>query len=232
MSGNHPYRRAGAVIVAGTVVWFVGISPVSRVYITPDDAERLRMLTAGQRGWIVGQHLTAVGTVAVPVGFAAFARALPDKNPVPKRVPAPEKSAVPDNGAVLGRSTVSGSAPRVTAKRWAFAASTALLAGAPFFVTSLARRASDIEGFAYRRGSSAPFLAYSGLHVVALAALGGSLLSLPTKRWIGVAAAASAPVFGAILVAKKDIPPLFFYLVEGTIGAYLMTWEEQEPKVS
>ena len=84
MSGNHPYRRAGAVIVAGTVVWFVGISPVSRVYITPDDAERLRMLTAGQRGWIVGQHLTAVGTVAVPVGFAAFARAVQDKSAVPR----------------------------------------------------------------------------------------------------------------------------------------------------
>ena len=120
----------------------------------------------------------------------------------------------------------------MTAKKWAFAASAALLAGAPFFVSSLARRASDIEGFAYRRGSSAPFLAYSGLHVVALAALGGSLLSLPTKRWIGVAAAASAPVYGAVLVAKKDIPPLFFYLVEGTIGAYLMTWEEQEAEVS
>ncbi|MCD4849566.1 hypothetical protein LN996_01945 [Arthrobacter sp. AK01] len=150
MSGNHPYRRAGAVIVAGTVVWFVGISPVSRVYITPDNAARLRMLTASQRSWIAGQHLTAVGTVAVPVGFA------------------------------------------------------------------------------YRRGSNTPFLTYSALHVVALAALGGSLLSLPVQRWIGVTAAASAPVYGAILVAKKDIPPFFFYLVEGLTGAYLMTWEESE----
>lgn len=226
MSGNHPYRRAGAVIVAGTVVWFVGISPVSRVYITPDDAERLRMLTAGRRGWIVGQHLTAVGTVAVPVGFAAFAQAVQDKSAVPKQGPAPDKSTVP------GRSTSSGSASLGRAKKWAFAASAALLAGAPFFVSSLARRASDIEGFAYRRGSSAPFLVYSGLHVVALAALGGSLLSLPTNRWIGVMAAASAPVYGAILVAKKDIPPLFFYLVEGTIGAYLMTWKEPDSKAA
>lgn len=209
MSGNHPYRRAGAVIVAGTVVWFVGISPVSRVYITPDDAERLRMLTSGRRGWIVGQHLTAVGTVAVPVGFAAFARAVPGKDAVPGT------HSVPDTGATRGK-----------AKKWAYAAAAALLAGAPFFVSSLARRASDLEGFAYRRGSNAPFLAYSGLHVVALAALGGSLLSLPTKRWIGVTASVSAPIYGAILVAKKDIPPFCFYLVEGLTGAYLMAWEE------
>ncbi|MFJ6455674.1 hypothetical protein [Paenarthrobacter sp. NPDC091669] len=211
MSGNHPYRRAGAVIVAGTVVWFVGISPVSRVYITPDDAERLRMLTSGRRGWIVGQHLTAVGTVAVPVGFAAFARAVPGQD------------GVPDTDGVSGHN-----APRGKAKKWAFAAAAALLAGAPFFVSSLARRASDLEGFAYRRGSNAPFLAYSGLHVVALAALGGSLLSLPTQRWIGVTAAISAPVYGAILVAKKDIPPFCFYLVEGLTGAYLMAWKEAE----
>ncbi|WP_369745275.1 hypothetical protein [Paenarthrobacter sp. AMU7] len=209
MSGIHPYRRAGAVIVAGTVVWFVGISPVSRVYITPDDAERLRMLTSGRRGWIVGQHLTAVGTVAVPVGFAAFARAVPGKDAVPGT------HSVPDTGATRGK-----------AKKWAYAAAAALLAGAPFFVSSLARRASDLEGFAYRRGSNAPFLAYSGLHVVALAALGGSLLSLPTKRWIGVTASVSAPIYGAILVAKKDIPPFCFYLVEGLTGAYLMAWEE------
>ncbi|MGF6834369.1 hypothetical protein QF015_002551 [Paenarthrobacter sp. TE4293] len=203
MSGNHPYRRAGATIVAGTVVWFVGISPVSRVYITPDNAERLRMLTAGQRGWIAGQHLTAVGTVAVPVGFAAFARALPGKD-----------------------------ASRRTAGKWALAAAGALLAGAPLFVSSLARRAADLEGFAYRRGSNAPFLAYSGLHVVALAALGGSLLSLPTQRWIGLTAAASAPLYGAILVAKKDIPPFVFYAVEGLVGAYLMMWEDPDAKAS
>lgn len=199
MSGNHPYRRAGTVIVAGTVVWFIGISPVSRVYITPDDLERLRMLQDGRRGWIAGQHIAAAGTVAVPVGFAAFARA----------IPAPIASSR-------------------KAKKWAYAAAAALLAGAPLFVSSLARRASDIEGFAYRRGSSAPFLAYSALHVVALAALGGSLLSLPAKRWVGITAAVTAPIYGAVLVAKKDIPPLFFYLVEGTVGAYLMAWEEPE----
>ena len=194
MSVKHPYRRAGTVIVAGTAVWLAGISPVSRVYITPDAAERLRMLEAGQRGWVIGQHLAAAGTVAVPVGFAAFARRLPG-----------------------GR-----------AKRWAVAAAAALLAGAPLFVSSLSRRASDLERFAYGRGSNAPFLAYSGLHVLALAALGGSLLASPAKRWIGVTAAASAPIYGAILVAKKDIPPFVFYIVEGLAGAYLMTWEETD----
>ncbi|MGR0160390.1 hypothetical protein [Paenarthrobacter nitroguajacolicus] len=208
MSGNHPYRRAGTVIVAGTVVWFVGISPVSRVYMTPGNAERLRMLQAGQRGWIVGQHVAAAGTVAVPVGFAAFARAI-----------------------AAGPPQDSGPSDR-KAKKWAVAAVAALLAGAPLFVSSLARRASDIEGFAYRRGSSTPFLAYSWLHVVALAALGGSLLSLPTKRWVGLTAAAAAPAYGAVLVAKKDIPPLFFYLVEGTVGAYLMAWEDPDARVA
>jgi hypothetical protein len=199
MSGKYPYRRAGAVIVAGTVVWFVGISPVSRVYLTPDASERLRMLLAGQRGWVVGQHLAAAGTVAVPVGFAAFALAVPSNEASGRR-----------------------------ARKWALAASGALLAGAPLFVYSLSRRAADLERFANFRGSNAPFLMYSALHVVALGALGGSLLSSPAKRWIGITAAASAPLFGGILAVKKDIPPLVFYLVEGAAGAYLMTWEGRE----
>ena len=96
----------------------------------------------------------------------------------------------------------------------------------------MSRRAADLERFAYGRGSNAPFLAYSGLHVLGLAALGGSLLSLPTKRWIGVTAAASAPIYGAILVAKKDIPPFVFYLVEGLAGAYLMTWDGTDSAVA
>lgn len=159
----------------------------------------------------------------VPVGFAAFARAL-------HRGATAVGGSVPGDDAVPEKDVVPRTASRRKGAMWASGAAAALLAGAPLFVSSLARRASDIEGFAYRRGSDAPFLAYSGLHVVALAALGGSLLSLPARRWIGVTAAASAPVFGAILVAKKDIPPLFFYLVEGTVGAYLTVWEETDPK--
>lgn len=192
MTGNHPYRRAGAVIVAGTVVWLAGISPVSRVYITADPLERLRMIEDGERGWVIGHHLAAAGTAAVPVGFAAFARA---------------------------------QRPGLS-KAWAGTAAAALLAGAPLFVYSLSRRASDLERFAYGRGSNAPFLAYSGLHIVGLAALGGSLLTSPAKRWIGVTAAAAASAFGAILVGTKDIPPFVFYLTEATVGAYLMAWEE------
>ena len=75
---RHPYRRAGAVIVAGSVVWLAGISPVPRVYTTHDPAERLRLLLRGERGWVTGHHVAAAGTAAVPMGFAALARAMPE----------------------------------------------------------------------------------------------------------------------------------------------------------
>lgn len=189
---RHPYRRAGAVIVAGSVVWLAGISPGSRVYLMHDPAERLRLLLASERGWVIGHHAAAAGTVAVPVGFMAFSKAQ----------------------------------PAGTSKAWASAAATALLAGAPFFIYSLSRRASDLERFAYFRGSNAPFLAYSWLHVLGLAALGGSLLKSPAKRWAGMTAAGMAVVSGTVLATTKDVPPLVFYLTEGAVGAYLMAWPE------
>ncbi|MFJ4287693.1 hypothetical protein ACIPY0_18790 [Paenarthrobacter nicotinovorans] len=189
---RHPYRRAGAVIVAGSVVWLVGISPVPRVYATLDPAERLRLLVHGERGWIIGHHLAAAGTAAVPLGIAAFA----------------------------------GAQRPGASKTWASAAATALLAGAPLFIYSLSRRASDLERFASFRGSNAPFLGYSWLHVAGLAALGGSLLKSPAKRWVGITAAGVAAVSGVVLATAKDIPPFVFYLTEGAVGTYLMTWAE------
>ncbi|MFC8039934.1 hypothetical protein ACFUOZ_11320 [Paenarthrobacter sp. NPDC057355] len=189
---RHPYRRAGAVIVAGSVVWLAGISPGSRVYLMRDPAERLRLLVNSERGWVIGHHLAAAGTAAVPTGFLAFAQ-------------------VQRPGA---------------SKTWASAGAAALLAGAPLFIYSLSRRASDLERFASFRGSNAPFLGYSWLHVLGLAALGGSLLKSPAKRWVGITAAGVAAASGTVLATTKDIPPLVFYLTEGALGAYLMIWAE------
>jgi hypothetical protein len=112
------------------------------------------------------------------------------------------------------------------AKTLASGAAAALLAGAPLFVVALADRASDLEKFAYRRGPSWPFLTYAGLHIGALAALGAGILLSPLKPWTGITAAASVPVFGAILAGTKDIPPFVFYLVETAVGAQLMRYEE------
>lgn len=214
---RHPYRQAGAVIVAATIVWGAGVSPVSRVYTTPRAADRLAMLQRGRRAWVAGQFVTAAGTAAVPVGFAGFAEALPAGPP----------------------------------KKLATAAAAALLAGAPLFIADLADRASDLERFAYRRGPAWRFMGYCILHLVALASLGTALLTMPApsvaavsgsardvpasslsaqstpapgdraRRWIGLTTLLSAPAFAAILVAKKDIPPFVFYVMEQAVGIYL-----------
>jgi hypothetical protein len=174
------------------------------------------MLQRARRAWVAGQFVTAVGTAAVPVGFAGFAEALPDGPP----------------------------------KKLATAAAAALLAGAPLFIADLADRASDLERFAYRRGPAWRFMGYCTLHLVALASLGTALLTMPApsgtepsaargvppsgvpapstpatgdraRRWIGTATLLSVPAFAAILVAKKDIPPFVFYVMEQAVGIYL-----------
>lgn len=73
----HRVRRPAQVVLAAGTVWLAGISPVSRVYLEPDPGRRLEMLRKGQRSWVVGQHVTAAGTAAVPVAFARLALALP-----------------------------------------------------------------------------------------------------------------------------------------------------------
>ncbi|UZX04958.1 hypothetical protein F8G81_21925 [Arthrobacter sp. CDRTa11] len=190
--GNRPYQKAGAVIVAASCCWGVGISFVGMVHATKDPAARLAMLQRSPGLWVAGQFLAAAGTAAVPVGFVRFAQAVRS---------GPSRSL-------------------------ASAAAAALMAGAPLFVVALADRASDLEKFAYRRGANWPFLTYSGLHIGALAALGAGLMLSPVKSWTGIAAAASAPVFGAILAGTKDIPPFVFYMVESAVGVHLMRYEE------
>jgi len=200
LQGSKPYQQAGAVIVAAGACWGLGISFVGNVHATPDPATRLAMLERHRGLWVAGQFLAAAGTMAVPVGFARFAQSI---------------RSGPANGHAKG-----------PAKTLAAGAAAALLAGAPLFVVALADRASDLERFAYRRGSSWPFLTYSGLHIGGLAALGAGLLLLPLKPWSGITAATSAPVFAAILAGTKDIPPFVFYLVETAVGVQLMRYVE------
>ncbi|HYH76256.1 MAG TPA: hypothetical protein VD841_01960, partial [Arthrobacter sp.] len=72
----RPYRKAGAVIVAASCCWGVGVSFVGMVHATKDPAARLAMLERSRGFWILGQFLAAAGTAAVPVGFARFAQAI------------------------------------------------------------------------------------------------------------------------------------------------------------
>ncbi len=73
---NKPYQRAGAVIVAASCCWGVGISFVGMVHATKDPAARLAMLKRSRVPWVAGQFLAAAGTAAVPVGFVRFAQAI------------------------------------------------------------------------------------------------------------------------------------------------------------
>ncbi|WP_259460409.1 hypothetical protein [Pseudarthrobacter phenanthrenivorans] len=57
------------------------ISPVPGVYLEPDPGRRLAMLRKGRRSWVVGQHVAAAGTAAMPAAFARLALALPAGRP-------------------------------------------------------------------------------------------------------------------------------------------------------
>jgi len=69
--------RPAAAVVAGTVLWFAGITPAQRVYTTRDAARRLEILEHSGPRWVAGQHVAAMGTAAVPVAFAALAKEFP-----------------------------------------------------------------------------------------------------------------------------------------------------------
>jgi hypothetical protein len=73
---NKPYKRAGAVIVAASCCWGVGVSFVGIVHATKNPAARLAMLQRSRGPWVAGQFLAAAGTAAVPVGFVRFAQAI------------------------------------------------------------------------------------------------------------------------------------------------------------
>jgi len=192
MHTNHDgtLSRPAAAVIAGTVLWFAGITPAQRVYTTADPARRLEILQRSGGRWVAGQHVAAMGTAAVPVAFAALAREF----------------------------------PRGRARAFAGTAAAALLAGAPMFVWCLADRGSDVERFAYRRGSWLPFTAYAWSHVAALAALAGAFAAMPAPRPTRTALvlAGSSAASAAVLAATKDIPPFVFYLAEGAAAAELL----------
>ncbi|MBP1137883.1 hypothetical protein JOE31_004115 [Arthrobacter sp. PvP023] len=70
-------RRPAAAALVSAGVWLVGISPVPGVYLEQDSVRRLEMLRRGKRSWVLGQHIAAAGTAAVPAAFARVALALP-----------------------------------------------------------------------------------------------------------------------------------------------------------
>ncbi|MGX1162797.1 hypothetical protein FBY31_3143 [Arthrobacter sp. SLBN-100] len=70
-------RKPAKVALAAGAVWLAGITPVPGVYLEPDPVRRLEMLRKGQRSWILGQHVAAAGTAAMPAAFARIAFALP-----------------------------------------------------------------------------------------------------------------------------------------------------------
>jgi hypothetical protein len=70
-------RRPAAAAIASAGVWLIGISPVPGVYLEQDPGLRLEMLRRGKRSWVVGQHIAAAGTAAVPAAFVRVALALP-----------------------------------------------------------------------------------------------------------------------------------------------------------
>ncbi|QDG61536.1 hypothetical protein [Pseudarthrobacter sp. NIBRBAC000502771] len=93
-------------------------------------------------------------------------------------------------------------------------AAVALAAGAPFFVSELAMRASDLERFAARRFPAWPFYAYAWLHVLALGSLSGTLATLPHRKKEAAALALASAGCGVALAKTGDIPPFVFYVAE------------------
>ncbi|MDQ4489731.1 hypothetical protein RBS60_05910 [Sinomonas sp. ASV486] len=181
-------RRAAKTAIGAAGVWLIGIAPIPRVYTEPDAAKRLELLKAGRVQWVLGEHLAAAGTAAVPAAFARLALALP-----------------------AGR-----------AKKLVAVAASALLAGAPLFVSEIATRTSDIEWFAARRGALWPFRTYAWLHVVALGSLAGALWSMRGHRREAAAVGLLATGTGAVLARTGDVVPAVFYLGEQIAAASLL----------
>ena len=222
--GWHPYRRAGAVLVAGTIVWGAGVSPVSRVYITPRAADRLAMLQRGRRAWVAGQFVTAVGTAAVPVGFAGLAEALPSGPP--------KKLATAAAAALLAGAPlfIADLADRASdLERFAYRRGPAwrfmgyctlhLVALASLGTALLTMPAPNGTGTSRTARDVTP----SGVPAPSTPAAGDR-----ARRWIGATTLLSAPAFAAILAAKKDIPPFVFYVMELAVGIYLCFHREPE----
>ncbi|MGX9900068.1 hypothetical protein ACW0JT_09375 [Arthrobacter sp. SA17] len=227
-SGEYPYRRAGAVIVAATIVWGAGVSPVSRVYITPRAVDRLAMLQRGRRAWVAGQFVTAAGTAAVPIGFAGFAEALP--------AGPPKKLATAAAAALLAGAPlfVADLADRASdLERFAYRRGPAwrFIGYCTLHVVALASLGTALLTMPGSSGAAREVPASGAAREVPPSGVPTQSTPAPgerARRWIGLTTLLSAPAFAAILVAKKDIPPFVFYLMEQAVGFYLCFHREPE----
>jgi hypothetical protein len=214
---RHPMARrirgdattAAAVMVAGSATFIAGaFMPVSRVFVEKDPQRKLAILVAGPGQWRAQQMLLAAGTAALPVGLVMLARRW---------------------NTDLER----GSHEPLARQRLAQSASVFLVSGAGLFLASLEARYSDPAAFALGNLPVWPFRVYMWLSLAGMAALGGALLSranaqtisgiLPRDpRWPGWINLGGAAVFGTVLAATGDLPPLVVYDVELATGVALL----------
>ena len=78
MSDPSASVRPATVVAVACAVWLAGVTPVPGAYTEKSPERKLELLEAGRRGWIVGHHLAAAGTAAVPVAYWRLAGTLPE----------------------------------------------------------------------------------------------------------------------------------------------------------
>lgn len=170
-SEQQQLSRPAAVVLAGVGLWCVGISPAQRVYVTQDPALRLEILERSGWRWVAGQHVAAMGTVAVPVAFAALARSFPRgrSRAFAGRAAAALLAGAPlfvwclaDRGSDVERFAYRrGAAWPFTAYAWSHVAALAALAGA-FAALPSRRRSRAALALAGSSAASAAVLAATG----------------------------------------------------------------------
>jgi hypothetical protein len=69
-----PVRASAVTIIIGSVLFMTAaLSPISRVFGTPDPARKLEIITAAPNQWAVAQLLFALGAVVTVVGVGMLA---------------------------------------------------------------------------------------------------------------------------------------------------------------
>ncbi|WP_457966005.1 hypothetical protein M1E17_05555 [Arthrobacter sp. D1-29] len=192
-------------MAAGSVSFLTGaVMPVSRIYVEQDPQRKLEILLADPVQWKAEQVFFAAGTIVLPVGVAMLARQWGEGRGIHQR-------------------------EFLHGRRLAVAAAALLATGAGVFLTDLAARFNDPEGFALGRQPVWPFHGYMWLSLAGMSALGGALLKQTRTesgsgfpRWPGGLNLGGAATFAGVLVATGDIPPLVMYGVELATGVALI----------